>query len=68
MAQAAQLALEISGCDFIDINMGCPMPKIANSGDGCGLMREPALAADIVKAAIFSATDEINANKNLYAK
>lgn len=50
MAQAAQLALEISGCDFIDINMGCPMPKIANSGDGCGLMREPVLAADIVKA------------------
>ena len=34
MAKGAQLALEISGCDFIDINMGCPMPKIANSGDG----------------------------------
>ena len=50
MAQAAQLALEISGCDFIDINMGCPMPKIANSGDGCGLMRTPELAGDIVKA------------------
>jgi len=39
MAQAAILALEISGCDFIDINMGCPMPKIANSGDGCGFIR-----------------------------
>ena len=50
MAQAACLALEISGADFIDINMGCPMPKIANSGDGCGLMRTPELAADIVKA------------------
>ncbi len=50
MAQAAQLALEISGCDFIDINMGCPMPKISNSGDGCGLMRTPELAGDIVKA------------------
>ncbi len=50
MAQGAQLALEISGCDFLDINMGCPMPKIANSGDGCGLMRTPELAADIVKA------------------
>lgn len=50
MAEAAQLALEISGCDFIDINMGCPMPKIANSGDGCGLMRTPALAAHIVGA------------------
>ena len=50
MAHGAQLALEISGCDFLDINMGCPMPKIANSGDGCGLMRTPELAADIVKA------------------
>ena len=50
MAQAAVLALEISGCDFIDINMGCPMPKIANSGDGCGLMRTPQLAGDIVTA------------------
>ncbi|MBQ8769384.1 MAG: tRNA dihydrouridine synthase DusB [Oscillospiraceae bacterium] len=50
MAEAAVLALEISGCDFLDINMGCPMPKIANSGDGCGLMRTPELAGDIVKA------------------
>ena len=50
MAQAAQLALEISGCDFIDINMGCPMPKVANSGDGCGLMRKPELAGAIVAA------------------
>lgn len=50
MAQGAKLALEISGCDFIDINMGCPMPKIANSGDGCGLMRTPELAQSIVQA------------------
>ena len=50
MAEGAQLALEISGCDFIDINMGCPMPKIANSGDGCGLMRTPELAGQIVDA------------------
>lgn len=49
MAQAARLALEYAGCDFIDINMGCPMPKIANNGDGCGLMKEPALAAAIVE-------------------
>ena len=50
MAEAAVLALEISGCDFLDINMGCPMPKIANSGDGCGLMRTPELAGQIVSA------------------
>ena len=52
MAEAAVLALEISGCDFLDINMGCPMPKIANSGDGCGLMRTPELAGDIVAAVV----------------
>lgn len=52
MAQGAVLALEISGCDFIDINMGCPMPKIANSGDGCGLMRTPELAGKIVEAVV----------------
>ena len=50
MAQGAQLAMEISGCDFLDINMGCPMPKIANSGDGCGLMRTPELAEQIVRS------------------
>ena len=49
MADAAVMALEISGCDFLDVNMGCPMPKIANSGDGCGLMRTPEVAGEIVK-------------------
>ena len=52
MAEAAVMALEISGCDFLDINMGCPMPKIANSGDGCGLMRTPELAGQIVSAVV----------------
>ena len=56
MAQAAVLAHEKSGCDFIDINMGCPMPKIANFGDGCGLMRTPELAGDIL-AAVVKAVD-----------
>ena len=52
MAEAAGMALDISGCDFLDINMGCPMPKIANSGDGSGLMRTPELAEEIVKACV----------------
>ena len=56
MAQAAVMALEISGCDFLDINMGCPMPKIANSGDGCGLMRTPELAGQIL-ASVVKAVD-----------
>ena len=52
MSQAAVLALEHSGCDFLDINMGCPMPKIANSGDGCGLMKTPELAGKIVSTVV----------------
>lgn len=50
MAEAAALALEESRADFIDLNMGCPMPKIVGNGDGCALMRDEALAAKIVEA------------------
>jgi len=50
MAQAAKLALGHSGCDFIDLNMGCPVPKIVNNGDGCALMKNPQLAGQIVRA------------------
>ena len=41
MEEAAAIARQVSGADFIDINMGCPVPKVANSGDGSGLMRYP---------------------------
>ena len=44
------MATEYSGCDFIDINMGCPMPKIANNGDGSALMKDIPLACRIVSA------------------
>ncbi len=50
MARGARLALELSGCDYIDINMGCPMPKIVNNGEGSALMKDPALAGRIVRA------------------
>ena len=50
MAEAAGLALELSGCDYIDLNMGCPMHKIVGNGDGCALMRTPELACRIVEA------------------
>ena len=50
MARGAILALEHSGCDFIDINMGCPMPKIVNNGEGSALMKDPALAGRIIRA------------------
>ncbi len=52
MADGAVLALEASGADFIDINMGCPMPKIVNNGDGSALMKDPEKAARIVEAVV----------------
>ena len=50
MAQAAGLALELSGAEILDINMGCPVGKIVKSGDGSALMKDPALAGQIVEA------------------
>ena len=51
MAEAARAALRFDP-DFIDINMGCPAPKVAGNGGGSALMREPPLAAEIVKAVV----------------
>ena len=50
MAQAAKIALEVSGADIIDINMGCPVGKVVKSGDGSALMRTPELAREIISA------------------
>ena len=55
MATAAKKALEFNP-DFIDINMGCPAPKVASSGGGALLMKNPVLAADIVKAVVEAST------------
>ncbi len=52
MAEGARIARAVSGCDIIDINMGCPAPKIANNGDGSALMRDPALAARVIEAVV----------------
>lgn len=55
MADAARHALE-NHPDFIDINMGCPAPKISGNGSGSALMRHPALCGEIV-AAVVEASD-----------
>lgn len=52
MAEAAQLALSISGADILDINMGCPVGKIVKNGEGSALMRDPELAAKIIEAVV----------------
>ena len=55
MADAAKAAIEMSP-DIIDINMGCPAPKIVKSGAGSALMRTPELAGRIIKS-VSSAVD-----------
>ena len=52
MAEGARIALEKSGCDIIDINMGCPAPKIAGNGDGSALMRSLPLASRVIEAVV----------------
>ena len=52
MAEGAKIARAVSGCAIIDINMGCPAPKIVNNGDGAALMRDPALAAKVIEAVV----------------
>src|SRR6266513_1374405 len=49
MAAAAQI-VEGMGADIVDVNMGCPVPKIARPNAGCSLMREPAHAAGVIAA------------------
>jgi tRNA-dihydrouridine synthase B len=49
MAAAARI-VEGMGADLVDINMGCPVPKIAKHNAGCSLMREPDQAAAVVSA------------------
>lgn len=48
----ADMAVRVQemGFDLIDINMGCPVPKIVNNGDGSALMKDPVLAGKIIKA------------------
>ena len=52
MAEAAQIAIEASGADILDINMGCPVGKVIRSGDGSALMRDPELAGRVIEAVV----------------
>ena len=50
MEEAAARIMELEAPDIIDINMGCPVPKVAGNGDGSALMRDPDKAGRIVEA------------------
>ncbi|MGD9761163.1 MAG: tRNA dihydrouridine synthase DusB, partial [Candidatus Izemoplasmatales bacterium] len=52
MVEAAKLIDRESNCDIIDINMGCPVPKVTKAGSGSKLMTTPDLAFDIVKSIV----------------
>lgn len=51
LAEAARIVAE-SGTDMIDLNMGCPVPKIVNNGEGSALMKQPDLAYEILTAMV----------------
>ena len=55
MAEAAPMAIEYSGAEILDINMGCPVGKIVKSGDGSALMKDPELAGRIIEACVKTA-------------
>ena len=58
LAKATTLALTINpAIDFIDVNMGCPVPKVTKTGAGSSIMLHPELAGDIIRA-IKSVTDK----------
>ena len=48
LSRAAQRVYEMFTPDFIDVNMGCPAPKIVNNGEGSSLMKNPSLCYEIV--------------------
>jgi nifR3 family TIM-barrel protein len=52
MVNAAKFIDEYSDCDIIDINMGCPVPKVVKTGAGSALMQNPLKAYEIVKAVV----------------
>jgi len=61
MAEAAQIAIERTGADVLDINMGCPMGKIVNNGDGAALMRDPEKAGRIMEAVVRASSVPVTA-------
>lgn len=58
IAEAVRRMLDFAP-DWIDLNMGCPVPKVVGQGAGCALMRTPELAESLVKAAVRAADGKV---------
>jgi len=65
MAEAARIVEGEVQPDFIDINMGCPTPKIVKNGDGAALLRSPAKAARVAQSVVEAVSIPVSAKIRL---
>ena len=61
MAKAAKIT-ENAGAALIDLNMGCPVPKVVRNGEGAALMRNPELAARIIREVVSAVNVPVTVN------
>ena len=64
MIQAAQV-LDKTNCDVIDINMGCPVPKVVNSGSGSAMMKDPEATYQLMRKIIAAVQKPVTAKIRL---
>jgi tRNA-dihydrouridine synthase B len=64
MAEAAEKLEELPG-EIIDINMGCPVPKVFRNGDGSALSRDPELAEKVIRAVVSHSSKPVTAKIRL---
>lgn len=57
----------LAQCDLIDINMGCPVPKVVRGGEGSALMKTPDIAARVIEASVKAVTDLASAGADVSA-
>lgn len=57
--------LDKTDCDVIDINMGCPVPKVVNSGSGSAMMKDPAATYQLVRKIVAAVEKPVTAKIRL---